>query len=279
MSHHKHQWWSKEFGNEYLLAMSPELSSEETNIETDFIIKATKISPKDSILDLACADGRHTLELTKRGYQATGLDYSAKYIQLAQKKAAKFRLPANFVVGDMRNLLYYEKFDVILILRTSFGYFSDQDNQKTISSAYQALKPGGRLLIDMYNKSFLIKEIIKKGTKHNHPLNYIWKRSFVKNQITYRDTDYYTPGNNLIHSVKELISNEKKSKYEYLIRYYSLTDYKKMFTKANLKFVKAWGNYHLQHHWHSQSWRTIVLGKKPGNKLFSKIFNFFHGQK
>jgi SAM-dependent methyltransferase len=51
-------------------------------------------------LDIGCGTGSHTIELSRRGWRATGVDYQAKAIRLARKRAAVAGSDASFVQGD-----------------------------------------------------------------------------------------------------------------------------------------------------------------------------------
>jgi trans-aconitate methyltransferase len=52
------------------------------------------------VLDLPCGTGRHSLEFS-RGYDVTGVDRTAAFIEKAQS-AARRAPGAQFEVGDMR---------------------------------------------------------------------------------------------------------------------------------------------------------------------------------
>jgi hypothetical protein len=56
----------------------------------------------------------------------------------------------------MRDLAFEEPFDAMLCWGTSFGYFSEEDNERTIREFHQALRPNGMLLLEVVNRDFLI---------------------------------------------------------------------------------------------------------------------------
>ena len=49
----------------------------------------------------------------------------------------------------MRALTYREEFDALVVLSTSFGFFDDETNQQVLDGIAQALKPDGRLLLQL----------------------------------------------------------------------------------------------------------------------------------
>ncbi|MDY6967013.1 MAG: class I SAM-dependent methyltransferase, partial [Halobacteriota archaeon] len=121
---------------------------------------ALKLSPQDRILDLCCGQGRHSLELTREGFEnVEGLDRSRYLIQRARSSAKKENLKVVFREGDARKLPYQtDTFDAVLILGNSFGYFETvQDDMRVLKEVRRVLKPWGRLLIDVSDGDYLKK--------------------------------------------------------------------------------------------------------------------------
>ena len=56
-----------------------------------------------------------------------------------------------FVVGDARELGYYEEFDAAYMIFTSFGYYGPREDSRILASISKALKPAGRFLLDIWN--------------------------------------------------------------------------------------------------------------------------------
>jgi len=128
--------------------------------ECDFIIQTLELKPGDRILDLCCGQGRHSVELTKREFRVSGVDLSEYLLVLAKKTAYEAGVDARFHCCDMRELLWEAEFDVVINMFTSFGYFeSDEENEKALRAARKALRPGGRLLLDLPNREFFAKAI------------------------------------------------------------------------------------------------------------------------
>ena len=57
--------------------------------EVDFLINVLNIAPGDSVLDVGCGTGRHSIELASRGYSVTGIDLSTGMLAQAKEKAEK----------------------------------------------------------------------------------------------------------------------------------------------------------------------------------------------
>jgi 2-polyprenyl-3-methyl-5-hydroxy-6-metoxy-1,4-benzoquinol methylase len=122
-----------------------------TRREVDFIEHALGLTGVETLLDVACGGGRHVLELARRGYTTEGIDAAAPVVAYAQGRAEELGLNAHFVRGDMRRLTQRGRFDAVLVMNSSLGFFDDATNQQVLDGAAAALAPGGRLLLQMLN--------------------------------------------------------------------------------------------------------------------------------
>jgi SAM-dependent methyltransferase len=56
----------------------------------------------------------------------------------------------------MRELPFVASFDVALCLFMSFGYYDDEDNERTFRSMVRSLVPGGKLVLETWNPLTLV---------------------------------------------------------------------------------------------------------------------------
>jgi predicted TPR repeat methyltransferase len=75
--------WYEELYENFAENYEKEVFSQGTIGEVDFIEKEIAFDKSRTILDLGCGTGRHTIELTKRGYSVTGLDLSETQLRKA----------------------------------------------------------------------------------------------------------------------------------------------------------------------------------------------------
>ncbi|BER92390.1 MAG: D-alanine-D-alanine ligase [Candidatus Atribacteria bacterium] len=152
-------WWRTLFGPVYLKTDGDVV--EDTNLtrtEVDVILEILQPSPDAAILDLCCGQGRHSLELARRGYTGVcALDRSRYLIQKAKNQARKEGLNVAFKEGDARKLPYPdESFDYVLLLGNSFGYFeSIRDDILVLREVMRVLKPMGKVFIDVADGEYL----------------------------------------------------------------------------------------------------------------------------
>ena len=149
-------WWQSGFGPGYL-ALYDGFLAERTPVEVDQIEALLQLRPPRRILDLPCGQGRHAIELARRGYEVTGVDLSPYMLGVARERADASRVRVRWLVGDMREALPGETFDLVLNLFTSFGYFADEaDDRLVVGAAASMLEPGGRFLLEVINGQLIM---------------------------------------------------------------------------------------------------------------------------
>ncbi|GAG98286.1 unnamed protein product, partial [marine sediment metagenome] len=84
----KKQWYEILFEN-YGQKYDNESFVQGTIGECDFIEKEIKFDKALKLLDVGCGTGRHSIELSKRGYSITGIDLSESLLAKAREKAGK----------------------------------------------------------------------------------------------------------------------------------------------------------------------------------------------
>lgn len=167
--HVKPDWWKGIFNHLYLKTDGDVVDDQRiTSSEIDRIIEILHLEPDQKILDLCCGQGRHTLELARRGYNAEGLDQSHYLIQRARSTAKKEELSVRFREGDARRLPYRtDTYDVVLVLGNSFGYLdSVEEDLRILTELRRILKPWGRVLLDVADGEYL--------KEHFQPRSWEW---------------------------------------------------------------------------------------------------------
>lgn len=153
------EWWRKLFNALYVKTDGDVVENvENTRRDVDFIVAGAAVQPGSQILDLCCGQGRHCLELARRGFKnVTGVDRSRYLIRLAKKRAQNEGLQVVFKEGDARNPRLPESmFDCVAIMGNSFGYFSNQkDDEKVLTTVGKMMRPSGQLLLDITDGGYM----------------------------------------------------------------------------------------------------------------------------
>jgi SAM-dependent methyltransferase len=124
-----------------------------------FMERALELKPGHRVLDLGCALGQHSIELSRRGYDVTGLDYSQAFLAVARERVRQAGVPVRLIQGDMIQLAFEDEFEAVILWGNTFGMFADEDNRRTLNGIRRALKAGGRALIDTQNYTSLGGEL------------------------------------------------------------------------------------------------------------------------
>lgn len=146
------QWYEILFEN-YAKKYDNEIFTKGTIGECDFIEQEISFSKSVKILDVGCGTGRHSIELSKRGYNVTGIDLSDSQLARAREKAANQDLKSDFLKYDARVLPFENEFDLVIMLCE--GGFSlmetDEMNYEILKNATKSLKQGGKFIFTAIN--------------------------------------------------------------------------------------------------------------------------------
>lgn len=149
------QWYEALFDN-YARKYDKECFVQGTVGECDFIEAEINRDKSIKIIDIGCGTGRHTIELTKRGYNVTGVDLSENQIKRARQKGQKAGVTIDFQTQDARNLPFDGEFDLAIMLCE--GGFSlmetDEMNFEILRNATKVLKDNGKLIFTALNGLF-----------------------------------------------------------------------------------------------------------------------------
>lgn len=156
MSKGHRPWYETFFGPDYL----QRYVHADTSEEVDATARILHLPKGARILDLACGAGRHSVELAKRGYRVTGYDLSRPLLAEARRAARREGVRLTLVHGDMRELAYVGRFDAVLSLFTSFGYFDrPSEDERVVAGIARALRPRGKLLVERFNRDAMVANL------------------------------------------------------------------------------------------------------------------------
>lgn len=110
--------------------------------------------PAGRALDLGCGTGTNSMALARAGWQVTGVDFAARAISLARRKAQRAGLSVDFYPGDVTRLEPYPgPFNLALDIGCFHG-LTPRDQEAYLQALLPRLAPGGVwLLYAMRKKS------------------------------------------------------------------------------------------------------------------------------
>ena len=243
------EWWQTFFDDGYLVAGFGPIKRRRTLADIRFIRKALSPKKGSSVIDVCCGVGRHALELARLGYRVTGVDLSEAYIQVARQLAKKRGLKAAFEAYDMRKLPFEARFDSAISMWTSFGYFeNDADDLKALRRVYRALKPGGKFLIELINRDWLIVNFEAVGW-HEIPGGYVLEKRTLDALSSRLNAEW-------IYMRKESVARKRLS-----LRLYSVHELVALLERAGFKLDALFGDrVNRTPTWHDRM--TVALVRK-----------------
>lgn len=203
-------------------------------VEADELVRESPLLafPAGSrVLDLCCGPGRFVVPLARKGYQVTGVDLNAPVLDRAKQAAADAGVPAELVQGDMLEFVRPGGFDVVLNMYTSFGYFDDAEkNLQVLRNAHTSLAPGGKLLLEVYGKEIVAKNI---GRTHAFPQpdGIAYMRHSVLDDWTKLRTDW------------TLVDGDTARSAHIQSYIYSAAELRRLFEDAGFTDIEAYGGF------------------------------------
>ena len=198
--------------------------------DVEKIKKLLHIEEGDRILDLCCGIGRHSLELSRRGFDVSGVDRTAAYIDKARLEAQNSDLDVEFVVGDMREFYVPNNFDIIMNLFGSFGYFEDpEDDRKVVEHMYSSLRTGGKFLIETQGKEILARDFQEREWSQEGDLLILSERKITHNW-------------SCIETRWIVIRGAQRSEYQVSVRSYSAVELASLLYGCGFPEVRVYGN-------------------------------------
>jgi len=132
-----------------------------TLAEVDFMISDGKLLPGNSVLDIMCGYGRHSLELARMGLKVTAVDNLPDYINEIKEKATAENLSIECVCADVLDMQIDKQYDAALCMGNSLQFFNEEETIRLLSNISAHLKPGGKFFINTWS----IAEIAMKNFK------------------------------------------------------------------------------------------------------------------
>ena len=106
----------------------------------------------ESVLDLGCGMGRHTLLFAENGFKATGYDLSDSGLKVLRGEKEKRGLELDVIKGDVVNLPFSDRsFDTALAYHSVY-HVDTAGMMHVISEIKRVIRPGGEVYLTLISK-------------------------------------------------------------------------------------------------------------------------------
>lgn len=239
-------WFESWFSSPYYKILYQNRDEFEAEAFVEKLLEYLNPLPGSRMVDIACGEGRYSVQLAEHGYDVTGIDLSHHSIEKAK---AFENEKVHFYVHDMRMPFYINYFDYAFNFFTSFGYFAhDRDHLLAAKSFAASLRKEGLLVIDYLNTENALKNLepesmVQRGSYTFHIKRKLERNHFIK-EINFTDAD------------------NKQRTYKESVAAFNLSDFIRMFKNAGMSLVATFGDYKLNGYHPIESPRMIMVFKK-----------------
>ncbi|MCD6563801.1 MAG: methyltransferase domain-containing protein [Thermoproteales archaeon] len=249
------EWFRKFFDRYYYETYKVYEPEDRNKRESEFIVKALGLNKGSKILDVGCGYARHAVYLAKFGYNVVGIDLSSFLLEKARERCRKFGVELELIKVDMRNMEFENEFDGAFLFYTTYGYFSDEENFKVLENVHRALKQNGRILIDIWNKTYTYAKFYNARSK-------IIRTWYYAGEYLVLEEIELDLMNDRLNSKRIFFKGSRQVETKtFSVRLYSLKEINDMFTKIGFDILKIYGNYR-EEEYNVNSPKLIVIAQK-----------------
>lgn len=188
------------------------------------------LDPPATILDLCCGPGRYAIPLAAQGYQVTAVDRTRFFLNELQTRSAEASVDIEIVESDMRAFCRPNAFDAAINMLTSFGYLDDpEDDIKVLQNLLASLKPGGRLLMEVTPREWLIHTYQARDWYRRDDRFLLCEREFVDSFAR-------------LHNHWILIHGSLRREWDFSLRLYGAGDLCTLMRKLGFSSATAMGS-------------------------------------
>ena len=190
-------------------------------------------------LDLGCGTGKMTVELARRGYDMTGVDYSAEMLDVAREYAENsgFSESILWLCQDMREFELYGTVDFAVSCLDCMNHLtSPSDFLRCLSLVHNYLVPNGIFIFDV-NGLKKFREVYAQNSyvMENDGSMCVWQNYYNEKS---KNCDFYIT----------LFKEDEDGRYERYDeiqreRAYSIRAIKGMLEKNSLEFIGAYSDF------------------------------------
>ena len=133
----------------------------ERQAQMDWLWQKLGLHDDAVLLDVTCGPGLYAVPLAQRGVTVTGVDFGPAAIAYARELAQRGGVSGHctFIQSDVRGMDFGEnRFDAAILLYGQLAVMKRDEAQDVLRQAARALRPGGRLCVELLNQERVDKK-------------------------------------------------------------------------------------------------------------------------
>ncbi len=109
---------------------------------------------------MSCGPGLYAERFSSAGYVVTGIDFSKRSIEYAKKQTLLNKSSIEYHYKNYLTIDYLEKFDVVTLIYCDYAVLSIKERHILLKKVYQALKPNGKFIFDVFTPIMRKKKVV-----------------------------------------------------------------------------------------------------------------------
>lgn len=224
------EWWRRLFNTTLYFELYESQDTELAKTQVPQLLALLGMTPPARILDVGCGYGRHSIELARLGFEVTGVDISQVQLARARERAEAAEVSVDFRLGDARTLDFEAEFDAAISMFLSFGFFeTDAEHLTMLRGIAQALRPGGRFLMDFWNREYEIQRFDRWQVERTGDVFELeeWDFDYLNGRLNWTNSAFFSDG--------------RRESWYHSIRAYTVVEVKALFEQAGLRLDAVYG--------------------------------------
>ncbi|CAN5689245.1 hypothetical protein BH20ACT23_BH20ACT23_13120 [soil metagenome] len=151
-----------------------------TRQEVKFLLEELRLKRGARLLDVGCGPGRHAVAFAQAGLAVTGVDVSARFLEIAAKSASEAGVKAAFFECDARQMPFEDEFDaVVSICQGGFGLMGGDDSV-ILRRMAEATKANGKVILTAFNAYYSVRH--QTDANLDADMGVVHERSVVRSE-------------------------------------------------------------------------------------------------
>jgi len=176
------------------------------------------------------------------------VDQSRNFLTIAENEAEKKGIHVRYLCADSRRYFENGKYDCIIHLFSSFGYFSDDENEQVIKNIAVSLIEGGLLCLDILNRDAFLKDYPRFSV-------------IEKNADLMIDRNRFDPVSGRLYNSRIVIRDGIRKDTPFFLRLYNPNEIIRILKAEGLSVMKIFGDWK-SNSFTAESRRMILIARK-----------------